>query len=156
MNACRFNEKLSAYYDGELDGDEREAFERHLGACAPCAEELNAMRVFSGALQTQTAHIPIAVKTRLRVSAYAMEREALTVLARRFAVAAVCLLVASGIALTASNRASVETDSTAVESTGEWTSVAVNATADYVPWDNPEAAYTAWMVERLEEALGDD
>jgi len=44
MTACSdYREELSAYIDGELSWDEREAIEKHIAACPACADELAAL-----------------------------------------------------------------------------------------------------------------
>ena len=51
MNQCEFRERLSAYLDGELSGEQRAAFEQHLAVCGQCAAELESLRRMSGALK---------------------------------------------------------------------------------------------------------
>ena len=40
MNCSEAKEKLSAYYDGELDGDQSSRLAEHLAQCTDCSEEL--------------------------------------------------------------------------------------------------------------------
>jgi len=44
MNCKKFEEKLSAYLDGELDYDARTELEAHLLECRECSEQLEEMR----------------------------------------------------------------------------------------------------------------
>lgn len=51
MERCEYNERLSAYFDGELPEEERLVLEKHLAGCGSCARELEAMRGVSGLLK---------------------------------------------------------------------------------------------------------
>ncbi len=45
MNDCSiYRDDLSAYIDGELTWDEREAIEKHMAACPACADEVEVLR----------------------------------------------------------------------------------------------------------------
>ena len=45
MNTCsKYRDDLSAYIDGELTWDEREAIEEHIASCPACASELAALK----------------------------------------------------------------------------------------------------------------
>lgn len=50
MDACAYSAELSAYHDGELDGDQLAAFEQHLRACPACQAELAQVRRISALL----------------------------------------------------------------------------------------------------------
>jgi hypothetical protein len=50
MTCERFEELLSAYLEGELEGEERRAMDAHLLVCASCAELLSAFRESQAAL----------------------------------------------------------------------------------------------------------
>jgi anti-sigma factor RsiW len=42
--SCRYEEDLTAYLDGELPAQSRNALEAHLGSCASCPRALNLLR----------------------------------------------------------------------------------------------------------------
>jgi len=51
--SCGFDKGLiAAYYDREVDGDERAEVERHLATCAECARDLAGMKDVTGALKS--------------------------------------------------------------------------------------------------------
>lgn len=55
----RFRDQLSPYLDGELAARPRDALERHLVSCAPCRQELAALRATARALaELPQAEVP--------------------------------------------------------------------------------------------------
>jgi anti-sigma-K factor RskA len=61
---ARYADDVAPWLLGALEGDEREAFERHLGACGRCREEVSALRPAVEALPL--AAPPIRPPTELR------------------------------------------------------------------------------------------
>jgi anti-sigma factor RsiW len=47
MDTCQYENRISAYYDGELNDADRNAFEQHLSACPACQTELQQHRLLS-------------------------------------------------------------------------------------------------------------
>jgi hypothetical protein len=54
----RISRKLSAFLDGELTEDEREAVKAHLGTCASCSEELRLFKAADDGLRALPAAEP--------------------------------------------------------------------------------------------------
>ena len=50
MESCSYSLQLSAYHDGELPRQQREALEQHVAECAACAAELEQYRRLSALL----------------------------------------------------------------------------------------------------------
>lgn len=50
METCSYSLQLSAYHDGELPSQQRDALERHVADCAACAAELEQYRRLSALL----------------------------------------------------------------------------------------------------------
>jgi anti-sigma factor RsiW len=100
------HELVAAYALDALDDDEREAFERHLGTCERCPEELAGLRETAASLAyaTPTAPPPPALRERILDQARA-ERPKVVPLRRRWTapalgtVAAVAAVVAIGLGI---------------------------------------------------------
>jgi len=57
--ACRLAGNAAAYLTGDLNDEERQAFERHLAACPDCARELESARRIIGVMKTlEPAGVP--------------------------------------------------------------------------------------------------
>jgi len=70
MNGCQYAQRLGAYHDGEVTGEERAALEAHLRQCPACAAELERLRRLSGLLRTATrTEIPGPALARLHRAA---------------------------------------------------------------------------------------
>jgi hypothetical protein len=54
MNCAEVEQRLSAYYDGELPGEARQAVDQHLAACESCARQLDRFRELSSLAQSLT------------------------------------------------------------------------------------------------------
>ncbi|WNG58509.1 hypothetical protein F0U59_30005 [Archangium gephyra] len=70
MEACspEWQERLSAWFDGEVQAHERQAVELHLARCVGCAREAARYAPLSGALKAQAAtetHVPPELKERV-------------------------------------------------------------------------------------------
>lgn len=53
-----FSADLSAYFDGELDAEERAAMELHLSSCAACRQKLDQMHTLRSAMTRLAAATP--------------------------------------------------------------------------------------------------
>lgn len=58
-NCQSFSVDLSAFFDGELEGEELSAIETHLESCTRCAGELEKMRKLSGAIHRASEGSPV-------------------------------------------------------------------------------------------------
>jgi anti-sigma factor RsiW len=54
----RLSLNLSAYFDGELDGEDRAAVELHLGECEACGGKLEQMRALRSAMTRLSVAMP--------------------------------------------------------------------------------------------------
>ena len=53
LKVCgKYSVDLSAYSDGELDGDELQEMEAHLGECGACTEGLNKLKKLHNAVSS--------------------------------------------------------------------------------------------------------
>jgi anti-sigma factor RsiW len=101
------HELVAAYALDALDDDEREAFERHLGTCEQCADELAGLRETAASLAyaTPSAPPPPALRERILDSARAERTNVVPLVRRRWAVpalgtaTAVAALVALGLGI---------------------------------------------------------
>jgi anti-sigma factor RsiW len=50
MSQCNYIDRIEAYHDGEIVGDERRAIESHLVTCDACAEQLRQLQSMSAIL----------------------------------------------------------------------------------------------------------
>jgi anti-sigma factor RsiW len=99
-------ELVAAYALDALDDDEREEFERHLGTCERCADELAGLREAAASLAyaIPSTPLPTALRERILDSARA-ERPNVVPLRRRWStpalgtVAAVAAVVAIGLGI---------------------------------------------------------
>ncbi len=56
---CLFDESIhSAYFDGELTGEELATFEGHLAECSACTVKLDELKVLRGAARTMAGLLP--------------------------------------------------------------------------------------------------
>ena len=81
MQACspEWQERLSAWFDGECDAGERTVVERHLSGCGRCARELERYGSLRTALRAQgaaEAEVPSALRERVSALARPAPRPA--------------------------------------------------------------------------------
>jgi anti-sigma factor RsiW len=72
MNTCLYGNQISAYYDGELNPQQRASFEQHLSSCPECRVELNQTRRLSSLL---TSAAPRQISPSVRQNLYALAPE---------------------------------------------------------------------------------
>jgi len=98
MPQCPFNDRLSAYLDGELDSEQHDIVARHISICAECQAALNALRrissLFAAAAQPHLSQFSLH-RLHKRVDA-AME-ESLLHLAHILQAVAACVLIAGSL-----------------------------------------------------------
>ncbi len=103
MEACspQWQERLSAWFDGEAQGEERRAVELHLSACAGCAREAARYASLRQALKTEgavEARVPPALVARATRLAPRARR---FLPRRRLAAGAAAALMSVGVLWTA-------------------------------------------------------
>ena len=155
---CNFSGVVDAYHDGELSPAERERFERHLGQCAACAEELASLRAISRRLaEAPLPAMPPGLLERLRREAPARsgrrrEDRAVLRIAEVLTAAAAAVLIAGTFGLL--RPSSQPAPPTARGPVAEWEQAAVT-----LQLDDPAAAadsrqdptqLVAWMSEDFE------
>ena len=108
MTSCNHESRLHLLHDGEGAPDDISALEQHVRDCPACAAELRRLRALSGLLTGAGApNMPADALARVRgavVARDARRLEALRVLRRLTAAAAVVLLGASALLLRHSSR----------------------------------------------------
>lgn len=98
MNNCQYENNLSAFLDGELDGERLAAFESHLNECEPCREAVAQYRAMrSGFEAARSEHLAQVQWARLHSQLAIKMREMRLVEIRRtcqgFAAAAAVVLL---------------------------------------------------------------
>lgn len=96
MSACsaEWNERLSAWFDGEAEPGEAEAVAQHVGACQACEATRAAFARLGGAMRALQGAPLSTDRVRAAVlGALALRRRTM---ARRLAIAAMLVLVAAG------------------------------------------------------------
>ncbi|HEX4794235.1 MAG TPA: zf-HC2 domain-containing protein [Humisphaera sp.] len=161
MNSCNFQPQLSAYYDGELSEQQRDALGEHVSTCESCSAELAAYNRLSEALAEQMRVSPSqdamqSMRAGLKKSVQQRWwREAgsqVEYMVRRItAVAAVILAGASAALLWIPNRAGPTTraDEVIVDSVAVGSEPATAATVS-TP-GNEERQLARWIVADLSQ-----
>jgi anti-sigma factor RsiW len=102
-DVCEFNSKVDAFHDGELDAATMQQFEAHLATCAPCREELRALRAMSRWIEARRPDVGVslsdAATSRLHAEVSGVMERSLTRLAGSFAAIAASVLIAATIGL---------------------------------------------------------
>src|SRR4051812_31291191 len=126
MSDCELNQKLDAYFDGEIVGAELASFESHLRDCAQCTDALAQLRAMSRLLAgaPQPTLSQIAMHRLHREVDAAMDRGLLRLGWAMSAIAASLLLVGSVWLTQMGNPAQ------AAEAAPPWVGVPVVAQAD--------------------------
>ena len=173
MAECRFQLRLDAYHDGELDAAERGRVEAHLATCATCAAELAEIRALSarigaaaavGAIDADEARgMHEAVRRESRAVRDERERSIpLVRTAGMLSALAASLLIISGVwlmELRPGSRGPRPGPIARTEIQPEWERVAMTLRADPRPElldesrfaDSPHyAAETEWMLRGLD------
>lgn len=103
MDCGRAMERMDTYLDRELAAAEREALDRHLETCQPCAEELRNRTVLRGRIRAAVRGMEAPADLRARIVAATQETPAAGQPARRWhrwaagIAAAVMVMVGGGI-----------------------------------------------------------
>ena len=102
MNDCDHAQDAHAYYDNELPGEQRRAFEAHLRTCETCAGEIARLKALSRLLvEARAPTLPPDAVQRLHDKApLVKERVILTLAARLAAAAMVVIAVCAGLLAT--------------------------------------------------------
>lgn len=102
-DACQFHSKVDAYHDGELDAVAMDRFDAHLASCAPCREELRALRAMSRWIEARRPDVAVslsdAAMTRLHEEVSGVMERSIIRLAGSFAAIAATVLVAATVGL---------------------------------------------------------
>jgi anti-sigma factor RsiW len=152
--SCSFNQRLSAYFDGELDAASAEQVRRHVEQCAECAAELAELKGLSGLFeQSPPPRLSQIAMYRLHNKADMLVRGDVLRVARYVRAVAACVLVGSWLWL-ANSSAAVPAAQETVQTAPPWLDVAVTATAETHSLDatTPAAAwYLADASSRADE-----
>lgn len=144
---CDLEHRASAYYDGELEGAEREAFEAHLPGCAECAAALAAFGAISGVLSgAPRPALPPGLEGRL-LAIPRSERE--LVLAR---TAAALTAVAAGLLL--AGAAWLWASGARRAPAPAWEIAAVVGETDARAAEDPDVQLAVWVVGDLSSRRG--
>jgi len=96
--SCSFSQHLSAFHDGELAPDLREAVRRHLAECPACAAELTdlaaASRLFAA---VDRPHLSQFSQFRIRQTAEALVQSDILKFVRVVRAIAACILIGASI-----------------------------------------------------------
>ena len=153
MAGCRHAGRLSAFYDGEVVGEERRQLQEHIRHCADCAAEVERLRAISRflAVAPEPRLSPGALQRFHRVVSGASERTVLRT-ARAFAMAAAGLVVVCLVWLWQGDGAQ---NGYALEAP-EWERAAVLQQVEQAGGVSAEAQLAQWIVEDLSrEDAGD-
>jgi anti-sigma factor RsiW len=145
--SCSFNNRLSAYFDGELDAATTEAVRRHVEGCAECAAELAELKKLTGMFeQSPPPRLSQIALYRLHNNADVVVRGDVLRVARFVRAVAACVLVGSWLWL-ANGSGTVPTAQETVQTAPPWLDVAVTATAETHSLDTTTPAATWYLAD---------
>lgn len=147
MTECEYTDRLSAYFDGELDSVTSRRLEQHLLHCPACSAELESIRRISGLL----AGMPkpqMSPQTLHRLHASVEAASPVRRLATELVAMAATILIVCGISLWRLPQAN--------ESAGPmpvWEASLLQRPAEAAP-SNSEDQLASWMAEDLSRENG--
>jgi anti-sigma factor RsiW len=152
--SCAFNNRLSAYFDGELDAALAAEMRRHIEQCAECAAELAELKKMSGLFdESPLPHLSQIAEYRLHNKADLLIHGDVIRVARYIRAVAACVLVGSWLWL-ANLAPGVPAAQESVQAAPPLLDVAVTATDETHSLDTttPAAAwYLADVSSRADE-----
>jgi anti-sigma factor RsiW len=153
MSQCKYMQRMSALYDGEVSEEEGRELAEHVRGCSACAAELERLRSLSVFLQAaKVPELQSASLRRFHEAVSGAADRAVLKMARVFALAAALLLVASLAGMRQSAQGSGPYASTAPE----WERAAVLRQTDLSIARSAEIQLAEWIVEDLSRENGSD
>ena len=153
MSDCEHMGRLSAYYDGEMDAEERRELEKHLGRCPSCARELGELRRLSELFAAvPMPQMSAGAMERLHSNLGSMREAVIVRMARIVAAAAAAVLIVCSVWLWAS---ATRQESYAA-SAPAWEPVAVTLQNGTPPSADTETELMEWIVQSLSRENGND
>jgi anti-sigma factor RsiW len=149
MTPCPTSNELSAYHDGQLPADRRDAIASHLAACSSCTLELSRLVALSQLFaQTVRPHLSQIARYRLHAAAdAAMERGLIRIGWSLSGIAASVLIVGSAWLMQAGSLQQQSIPQQTAETAPPWVGVARTSDAETVIQDARTPAAAIYLAD---------
>lgn len=145
MSPCPYKNKIGAFYDGEIAGEEFEEVKKHIRQCPDCSAEMLHLKNISNMIQNAfVPECPSTVEIHLRKSLIALSDQSLFRMAEILAAAALVLFMIGSLLLWRTKPEAFPRG----QFSSDWERAAVTLQTDSSPVDAPE-------IQIMESLFGD-